>query len=145
MVQIMGPPAPESRGRKKIFPSATSQALKQNSSKVRGKTKPFRRTSCAPALQTELARVADAAGHAGRWPALPAGSGAGDNYGLPRCKPTFFRLFWNLKNQLQAHFLGRRLICAKVHFSFVPRYTSVLCQGTLQFCAKVHFSFVRVH
>ena len=58
MVQTMGAAALRGRGRektKKILDKRTVAATQANSSKVRGKAKPFHTTSCAPALQTDLA------------------------------------------------------------------------------------------
>ena len=77
MVQIIRPAALGGRGRerKKILAKRKVAVTQANSSKVRGKAKPFHPTSCAPALQIDLACVADA-------PAV------GDHHGLPRHKPT---------------------------------------------------------
>ena len=59
MVQIMGW-RQRKKKKKKILDKRTIAATQANSSKVRGKAKPFHPTSCAPVLQTDLAGVVDA-------------------------------------------------------------------------------------
>ena len=65
MVQIIGAASLRGGGRqrekkRKNLDKRTVAATQANLSKVRGKAKPFHPTSCAPALQTNLACVADA-------------------------------------------------------------------------------------